>query len=89
MSRYLTTVTRKGQITIPAEVRRALSIEEGDKVSIEVEGGTIRLERYGSVVERTAGALRAYAESPPLTAEELRVAAEEAIAEATWERMGR
>lgn len=55
MSRYFTTVTRKGQITIPAEIRRALSINEGDKVLVAFDDGEVRLERYGSVAERTAG----------------------------------
>jgi antitoxin PrlF len=34
------TVTSKGQITIPAEVRRALQVEPGDRVEfVEVEPG--------------------------------------------------
>jgi AbrB family looped-hinge helix DNA binding protein len=32
-----TRVTRHGQITLPASVRRQLGIEEGDLVEIEVE----------------------------------------------------
>lgn len=38
------TLTSKGQITIPAEVRRRLSLEEGDKVIfVELEGGGYKL----------------------------------------------
>jgi len=34
------TVTSKGQITIPADVRRRLGLESGDRVEfVEVEGG--------------------------------------------------
>lgn len=34
------TVTTKGQITIPVEVRRALSVEAGDRVEfVEIEPG--------------------------------------------------
>jgi antitoxin PrlF len=34
------TVTTKGQITLPRDVRRALGLEAGDKVDfVEVEGG--------------------------------------------------
>ena len=33
------TLTSKGQITIPAEVRRALGIGPGDKVVVEVSEG--------------------------------------------------
>ena len=31
-------VTRHGQITLPASVRKRLGLEEGDLVEIEVEG---------------------------------------------------
>lgn len=34
----ITTVTKKGQITIPIKVRKALSIKEKDKLIITVEG---------------------------------------------------
>jgi AbrB family looped-hinge helix DNA binding protein len=37
MSMPTTRVTRHGQITLPASVRRQLGIEEGDLVEIEVE----------------------------------------------------
>lgn len=33
-----TTITSKGQITIPAEARRALNLRPGQKVSVRVEG---------------------------------------------------
>ena len=33
-----TKVTRHGQITVPASVRKQLGIEEGDLVEIDVEG---------------------------------------------------
>jgi AbrB family looped-hinge helix DNA binding protein len=38
------TVTSKGQITIPVDVRRALDLEEGDRVEfVEVEPGRFEL----------------------------------------------
>jgi AbrB family looped-hinge helix DNA binding protein len=38
------TVTSKGQITIPVDVRRALDLEEGDRVEFfEVEPGRFQL----------------------------------------------
>ncbi len=77
-------VTRKGQITIPAEVRRTLGLHEGDTVAIVLENGQACLTRSESAVVRTAGLLKS--ERTPLTAEGLRQAAEEAIAEATGER---
>jgi len=39
----LTKVTRNGQITLPAAVRQAVNIEEGDLIAVIVEGDTIRL----------------------------------------------
>ena len=36
----IATVTTKGQITIPADVRRALKVEAGDRVDfVEIEAG--------------------------------------------------
>jgi AbrB family looped-hinge helix DNA binding protein len=75
-----TTITRKGQITIPIEIRRELDLNEGDKLSVENQGGKIVLVRALSVTERTAGALKAYAIQPPPTPEEMRAAFEQAVA---------
>jgi AbrB family looped-hinge helix DNA binding protein len=79
-------VTRKGQITIPAEIRRALNIKEGDKVAFTMEkNGEVKLSRTGSVVAATAGALKS--DTPALSPEEERRAAEQAIAEDVIARM--
>jgi AbrB family looped-hinge helix DNA binding protein len=86
MREHLTVVTRKGQITIPADIRRALDLKEGDKVAVVQEGNEARLARRGNVVERTKGALKSAL--PPLAPEELREQAERAIAEDVAERMG-
>ena len=38
------TLTSKGQITVPAEVRRALQVESGDKIEfIQIEPGRFEL----------------------------------------------
>ena len=86
MASHLTVVTRKGQVTIPIEIRRALDLKEGDRVAVSLENGHVRLVPQGSVVERTAGIVKG--RGPVLTAEELRVAAEQAIADVAVERMG-
>jgi len=39
----LTKVTRNGQITLPAAVRRAVGIKEGDLVAVTLEGEAIIL----------------------------------------------
>jgi AbrB family looped-hinge helix DNA binding protein len=86
MKELWTIVTRKGQVTVPAEIRRELELKEGDKVAFVLDEGEVRLVRTTSVVERTAGALKS--RKPPLTGEELREAAERAIAQEAAERTG-
>jgi antitoxin PrlF len=84
MNEQLTVVTRKGQVTIPADIRRALGIKEGDKVAFVVEDNQVKLARKGSVVEQTAGALQSDIPALPPNAE--REATEQAIAEEALER---
>jgi antitoxin PrlF len=79
-------VTSKGQVTIPVEIRRLLGVGARDKVVFRVEDNQVRITRSGSVVERTAGALAG--RGPRLSAEEERAAAEEAIAQEVIERSG-
>ena len=60
MARYSSVVTRKGQVTIPIEVRRALCMREGDTVIFEVEAGGLgaRFETAEAYVNATAGILK-------------------------------
>lgn len=53
-------MTRRGQVTVPARVRAALGLNEGDRVEFElVEDGRVQasIRRAESVVERTKGIL--------------------------------
>jgi len=79
-------VTSKGQVTIPIEIRRVLGVSEGETVAFVVEDGKVHITRRGSVVEETAGALRT--NQPPITVQEERAAAERAIADDVIERSG-
>lgn len=79
-------MTRKGQVTIPAEMRKALDMEEGDRVAFELVDDEVRIRRIGSVAGRTAGILKG--DEPPPSAEELREIAERAIAQDVIERSG-
>jgi antitoxin PrlF len=83
----LTVVTRKGQVTIPAEIRQVLGIKEGDKVAFVLEDDQVRLARRGSLVQQTAGALKS--DVPALSPQEEREAAERAMAAATLARLQR
>jgi AbrB family looped-hinge helix DNA binding protein len=61
MHEQLTVMTRKGQITVPAEIRRALNLKVGDKVAISLEEGEnpgARLRPVRSVAEMTFGSLK-------------------------------
>jgi antitoxin PrlF len=84
MTEQLTVVTRKGQVTIPADIRRALGIKEGDKVAFVLEENEVKLTKKGSVVEQTAGALKS--DIPALSPQAEREAAEQAIADEAIER---
>lgn len=79
MREHLTRVTRKGQITVPVEVRRALGLQEGDNVAVLLEDGQVTLERRASIVERTAGALRS--NQPALTPQQEQEVFEIGVAE--------
>ena len=60
----LTTVTRKGQVTIPIESRRELNLHEGDKVAFSVlpgESVAILVRPVRSVAEMTYGLAAAFA----------------------------
>ena len=49
------TLTSKGQVTIPAEVRRRLGLHQGDRVGFVVDGDEVRLVRRESRIEAAFG----------------------------------
>lgn len=63
MKEQLTTMTRKGQITVPAEIRRALRLNIGDRVAVsldEEDGGLhANLRPAQSVADTTFGSVKA------------------------------
>jgi AbrB family looped-hinge helix DNA binding protein len=86
MEEQVSVVTRKGQITIPAEIRRRLGIKQGDKVALRLEDDQVHLSRVENVVDRTAGSLKP--RHSVATAEGLCRIAEETIAAESLQRMG-
>jgi len=82
MREIISTITSKGQVTIPAEVRKCLHLKTGDKVSFILDdSGEIQLKapRYPNVaaVVGAAGSLKT-----PLSWEEMRqIAGEDRLAE--------
>ncbi len=85
MKEFFSSLTSKGQVTVPKEIRQLLGLEPDDKVMFVVDGDQVRLARGGRVVSRTAGSLKS--SRPALSAGELRAAAEEAIAAEAAERV--
>jgi len=62
MREYRTTVTQRGQVMIPAEVRRLLGAEPGDEVVFRVEDGVIRLTPVRFTVETAFGSVKPLSE---------------------------
>jgi AbrB family looped-hinge helix DNA binding protein len=85
--RGLTRITRKGQITVPAEIRAALGLKEGDRVQLSYDERTnvVTLEPPSSVVTRTAGMLKRPGQ-PRASAADERQTARRAWAHAAVER---
>lgn len=79
MKEIHSTITSKGQVTIPADIRRLLRVGPHDKVAFLVEVDQVRLAPATSVVARTAGILKS--DVPALSPQEEKAAAEEAIAQ--------
>jgi antitoxin PrlF len=56
MREFTATVTSKGQLTLPVEVRRRLGIEPGDKVAIALDGENgARLRRIKYDIDSVRG----------------------------------
>ncbi|TAK30646.1 MAG: AbrB/MazE/SpoVT family DNA-binding domain-containing protein [Chloroflexota bacterium] len=82
MKELLTVVTRKGQITIPAEIRKALNLKQGDKVALsinETEESQATLKPVRSVAAMTFGSVKP--RKQPEDFGELRRQFEEGLAE--------
>ncbi len=74
-----TTVTRKGQITIPAPFREALDIKEGDTITLSLQGEHVTLTPFTSTL---AEGYQSIAPLPsPLSLKEIRRIAQEDHAE--------
>ena len=68
-------VSRRYQVVIPREIRKALGIKEGDKILFEIEGDEIRIRKLRNFLE-LEGSLKGKSLSP----EVVRDRAEEEIA---------
>ena len=58
MKAIVATVTQRGQVTIPAEVRRLLGIQRHSKVAFEIDGEQVRLTRAPFTLETVYGSVK-------------------------------
>lgn len=85
MGEHITVVTRKGQITLPADIRRLLGVKVGDKMVVSLtasEGGQalqVTLKPVRSVAEMTFGAVPPRAQ--PVDLDRMRRMFEDEVAE--------
>lgn len=80
-------VTRKGQVTIPIEIREKFDFKEGDVVLFEERGKHIALLHPEDVGDWTSGALRQYTNGVHMTPAEIREVAAQSIAEQVLSEM--
>jgi AbrB family looped-hinge helix DNA binding protein len=80
------TLTSKGQITIPIEVRKKLRLQPGDRIDfILEEGGKVRLKARKRPLTELLGILKGAGRRPP-SVEETKGAVLDAIA-GDWRRI--
>lgn len=84
---YVASITQRGQVTIPAAVRRILGAKPRDKIAFRVEGTEVRLVPVAMTLEETFSSVTPI--NRPEDFEELfRIAKEEKAAQ-TVEEMRR
>jgi AbrB family looped-hinge helix DNA binding protein len=77
-----TKMTRKGQVTIPAEIRERLDLHEGDILTVRMEGTRILFESQRRELQLAAEAVAEHARKlPPLEPHQIRELAEHYMAE--------
>lgn len=83
-----TKMTRKGQVTIPIEIREKLHLKVGDLFVVSEEEGKVVLQSQRDIVRRTAGVFAAYSRNlPPLEPHQIRELASRYIAEEVMQSM--
>ena len=85
MKENLTTITKKGQVTIPVEIRKALGLKPKDKVAFIFDRDIVRLEPSSSTLKAGFGAVKP--RRKPENFKELREKAGEWIAQKTEEEL--
>ncbi len=87
MKEITTTITQRGQVTIPAEVRRALGVKPRDKVAFTIEDDGVRLAPASFSLESVYGSVTP--SKRPEDFNEISRIAKEARAEKTARELGK
>ncbi len=87
MKEITTTITQRGQVTIPVEVRRVLGVKPRDKVTFSIEDGKVRLAPVTFSLESAYGSVKP--SGKPEDFDELSRIAKEAKAEKTVRELSR
>ncbi len=59
MEQFTTTMTQRGQVTLPARVRRILGIKPREKVTFQIDGDDVRIVPTRFSVESVRGSVPA------------------------------
>src|SRR3712207_456519 len=86
MKELVATVTRKGQVTVPAEVRRHLGVGTPAKVAFVIDGDEVRLKPVAFTLDTVFGSVPARPGTSPDFEREIEEAKEEAAARRTAKR---
>lgn len=54
---YISTITSKGQVTVPVEIRRALGLKPQDKIIFRVVQGKVEVEPLPMTLEEAYGSV--------------------------------
>ncbi len=78
---YVSSLTSKGQVTIPASIRKALGLKPRDKVAFRMEDGTVRIAPARGSVRDYAGKvkIRGFKSMKQLRRDTARAVAERAL----------
>lgn len=91
---YTTTMTSKGQITVPAPIRKKLGLKPGASLSVDLKGNTavVKVDDWQKNLAKLQARLTAHRKKhniPALTDEELDQAINDAAQQAAIERYQR